>query len=105
MQAILTGKEIIDEPVIMRAVRLLSIEIPKKYAKGSYISDFTDEAGYEPVDDVEEVKGPAEGMNGGIRPLPARMARKPWKGPSHASMQSPGGGRRRSETPWTYWSC
>ena len=60
MQAILTGKEIIDEPVIMRAVRLLSIEIPKKYAKGSYISDFTDEAGYEPVDDVEEVKGPAE---------------------------------------------
>lgn len=57
MQAILTGREIIDEPVIMRAVRLLSIEIPKKYAKGSYISDFTDEAGYEPIDDVEEIKG------------------------------------------------
>ena len=57
VQAILTGREITDEPVIMRAVRLLSIEIPKKYAKGSYISDFTDEAGYEPIDDVEEIKG------------------------------------------------
>ncbi|MCQ5145142.1 AAA family ATPase [Enterocloster bolteae] len=63
VQAILTGKEIVDEPTIMRAVKMLAIEIPKRYIKGSYISDFTDETGYEPIEDAslpEAVEGCAE---------------------------------------------
>lgn len=57
VQAILTGKEIIDEPIIMRAVKMLAIEIPRRYIKGSYISDFTDESGYKLAEESGE---PAE---------------------------------------------
>lgn len=40
VQAILSGKEIIDESMIQKAISILSLDVPNTYLKGTSISDF-----------------------------------------------------------------
>ena len=49
-QALLMGEPCINEKIMQRAVDLLAIRIPKTYAGGTYLSDFS----YEGNDDMEQ---------------------------------------------------